>query len=104
MLEMHKIAVMSRSSYTETQIVRTLKESEGRRPVEKGCREYGGMEVPDIRRLQSMEEDNQRLKQMHLDLKLEYVLAEIKLSANIGNFVVLIEHQACRLAFELRGK
>ena len=76
---------MKRSRYTETQIVRILKEVEGGRMVKEVCREYGisdatyynwkskygGMEASDIKRLKELEEENRRLKQMFADLSLE---------------------------------
>ena len=76
---------MKRSKYSESQIVRILKEVEGGRTVREVCREYGfsdatyytwkakygGMEASDIKRLRELEEENRRLKQMYADLSLE---------------------------------
>ena len=76
---------MKRSRFTESQIVRILKEVEGGRMVKEVCREYGmsdatyynwkakygGMEASDIKRLKELEKENQRLKQMYADLSLE---------------------------------
>ena len=76
---------MKRSRFTESQIVKILKEVEGGRPVKDVCREYGmsdatyynwkakygGMEASDIKRLKELETENQRLKQMYADLSLE---------------------------------
>ena len=70
---------MKKSRYSETQIVKILKEVEGGRLVKEGCREYGisdatyynwkskygGMEASDIKRLKELEDENRRLKQMY---------------------------------------
>lgn len=77
---------MRKSRFTETQIVKILKEVEGGRQVKEVCREYGvsdatyynwkakygGMEASDIQRLKDMEEENRRLKQMYADLSLKH--------------------------------
>ena len=77
---------MRKSRFTETQIVKILKEFEGGRQVKEVCREYGvsdatyynwkakygGMEASDIRRLKEMEDENRRLKQMFADLSLKH--------------------------------
>jgi len=78
--------MMKRSRYTETQIVKILKEVEAGRKVNEVCREYGisdatyynwkskygGMEASDIKRLKELEDENRRLKQMFADLSLEH--------------------------------
>lgn len=77
---------MKRTRYTESQILRVLKEVEGGRGVKDVCREYGmsdatyynwkakygGMEASDIKRLKDLEKENQRLKQMYAELSLEH--------------------------------
>lgn len=73
---------MKKSRYSETQIVKILKEVEGGRQVKEMCREYGiadqvyynwkakygGMEVSDVKRLKELEYENRRLKQMYAEL------------------------------------
>ena len=77
---------MKKSRYSETRIVRILKEVETGKLVKDVCREYGisdatyynwkakygGMEASDIKRLKELESENQRLKQMFADLSLEH--------------------------------
>ena len=77
---------MRKSRYTETQIVKILKEVEGGRQVKEVCREYGisdatyynwkakygGMEASDIRKLKELEDENRRHKQMLANLRQEH--------------------------------
>ncbi|PJE77563.1 hypothetical protein CI610_03509 [invertebrate metagenome] len=77
---------MKKSRYSETQIVKILKEVEAGRLVKEVCREYGisdatyynwkakygGMNASDIKRLKDLEEENRRLKQRFADLSLDY--------------------------------
>jgi len=77
---------MKKTRYTETQIVRILKEVEGGRLVKEICREYGisdgtyynwkskygGMELSDVKKLKELEDENRRLKSMFADLSLEH--------------------------------
>ena len=76
---------MKKSRFSESQIVKILKEAEAGRTVKEVCREYaisetsyynwkskyGGMEASDIKRLKELEHENRRLKQMYADLSLE---------------------------------
>jgi len=76
---------MRKVRFTESQIVKILKEVEGGRTVKEVCREqsisettyynwkakYGGMEASDIKRLKDLEDENRRLKHMYADLSLE---------------------------------
>ncbi|PJE79078.1 hypothetical protein CI610_01945 [invertebrate metagenome] len=78
--------MMKKSRYSETQIVKILKEVEAGRLVKEVCREYsisdatyynwkakyGGMDSSDIKRLKGLEEENWRLKQMFADLSLNH--------------------------------
>jgi len=73
---------MKKSRYTETQIVKILKEVEGGRLVKEVCREYGisdgtyynskskygSMEASDIKRLKELEDENRRFKQCLLQV------------------------------------
>ena len=81
---------MKRTRFTESHIVRILKEVEGGRSTKDVCREYGmsettyynwkakyaGMESSDIKRLKELEKENQRLKQMYAQLSLEHRVLE----------------------------
>lgn len=76
---------MKRTRFTETQIVKVLKEYEGGRKAEDICRElqiskatlynwnakYGGMESSDVKRMKELEEENARLKRMYANLAMD---------------------------------
>jgi len=76
---------MERSRFTETQIIRILKEVEGGRTVKEVCRDYGmsdatyyswkakygGMSASEIKRVRQLEQENRRLKHMYADMSLE---------------------------------
>lgn len=75
---------MKKTKFTETQIVKAIQEHEGGRKAEDICRElgittaafykwrqrYGGMEVSDVKRMKTIEEENSRLKRMYAELSL----------------------------------
>ncbi len=79
---------MKRSTYSEQQIVKILKEAEAGVSVEELSRQYGfgkstfykwkakygGMETSDLKRLRELEEENARLKQMYAELSLDHKL------------------------------
>lgn len=79
---------MKRSTYSEQQIVKILKEAEAGVSVEALSRQYGfgkstfykwkakygGMETSDLKRLRELEEENSKLKQMYAELSLDYKL------------------------------
>lgn len=75
---------MKKTKFTETQIVKAIQEHEGGRKAEDLCRElgittaafykwrqrYGGMEVSDVKKMKTIEEENARLKRMYAELSL----------------------------------
>lgn len=77
---------MKKSKFTESQIVKALKEHENGRRAEEISRElgitsvtfykwrerYGGMEASDLKRLKELEEENSRLKRMFANLSLDH--------------------------------
>jgi len=81
---------MKRSKFTESQIIKALKENEAGRSVEEISRElginkgtfynwrkkYGGMEVSHLRRLKELEEENRKLKRMYADQALQLEMAK----------------------------
>jgi len=85
---------MKKARFTETQIVGILREYENGRTVLDLCREYGiskatffnwksrygGMEVPELKRLKELEVENARLKKMYADLSLDYQIVKEVLS------------------------
>jgi putative transposase len=79
---------MKRSTYSEHQIVKILKEAGAGVSVEELSRQYGfgkstfykwkakygGMETSDLKRLRELEEENAKLKQMYAELSLDHKL------------------------------
>ena len=77
---------MRKSKYSEEQIIGFLKQAEAGMPITELCRKggfsdatfykwrskFGGMEVPDARRLRDLEAENGKLKRLlaeaHLDM------------------------------------
>lgn len=81
---------MKKSKFTESQIIKALKENEAGKPVEEISRDlsiakgtfytwrkkYGGMEVSHLKRLKELEDENHRLKQMYADQALQLKMAK----------------------------
>lgn len=83
---------MKKSKFSEHQIIQILKQGEAGMKVADVCRErgispatyykwkakYGGMEASDVKRLQELEAENRRLKQMYAELSVDHqILKEI---------------------------
>src|SRR5689334_13057756 len=76
---------MKKSKFTEAQITYALREAEAGSPVLDLCRKlgiteqtfyrwkkkFGGMGVPELRKLRQLEEENLKLKQLVADLSLD---------------------------------
>jgi len=79
---------MKKTRFTESQIIKILKEYDSGRDVKEICREYGvsratfynwrkkygGMDASQLKRLKELEEENRKLKQMYADLSLDNVM------------------------------
>lgn len=77
---------MKKSTFSETRILKMLKEYESGRDVSGICREYGvsratfynwkkkysGMDGTQVKRLKELEQENHRLKRMYADLSLDH--------------------------------
>jgi len=76
---------MKKSEFTETQIVAILNEADAGVTIKDICRKhgispstyhkwkskYGGLSVPELRRIKELEAENSKLKRMYADLSLE---------------------------------
>lgn len=85
---------MKKSKFTESQIVKALKEAEGGRSVTDISRElginaqtfynwkkkYSGMNGDQLRRLKELEEENRKLKTMYADAALDIKMLKDVLS------------------------
>jgi len=77
---------MKRNKFSESQIVKAIKEHESGKSASDICRElgihqgtfynwkkkYSGMDSHELKRLKELEEENRRLKQMYADLALDH--------------------------------
>jgi putative transposase len=82
--------VPKKSKYTEEQIIHALREVDAGAKVQDIVRrlgvseqtfyrwksKYGGMDVPDAKRLKQLDDENRRLKQMVADLSLDLQAAK----------------------------
>ena len=89
-----KLSNMKNTRFTESQIIKALKENEQGRKVEDICRElgvhkgtfynwrkkYSGMDASQLRELKELKEENRRLKQMYADLSLDNAMLKDVLS------------------------
>ncbi len=85
---------MKRTRFTESQIIKAIKENEQGRRAEEVCRElgihkgtfynwrrkYAGMDVNQVKELREIKEENRRLKQMYADLSLDNMMLKDVLS------------------------
>jgi putative transposase len=85
---------MKKTKFTETQIVKAIKEAEGGRSVADISRElrinpqtfynwkkkYSGMDGDQLKRLKELEEENQKLKTMYADAALDIKMLKDVLS------------------------
>ena len=81
---------MKKSKFTETQIIKAIKENEAGRKVEEISRElginpetfynwrkrYSGMEVSHLKRLKELESENSKLKRMFAEQALQLEMAK----------------------------
>ena len=76
--------IMKKTRFTETQIVKAIKEHDGGKDAKEICRglgistasfykwwqRYGGMEVSELKRVKDLEAENSRLKRMYAELSI----------------------------------
>lgn len=88
---------MKASRFTEAQIAFALKQAEDGTPVAEACRKagisdatfynwrkrYAGLMLSEMRRLQQLEEENTKLKQLVADLSLDKATLQDVLSKNL---------------------
>lgn len=81
---------MKKSKFTETQIIKAIKENEAGRKVEEISRElginpgtfynwrkkYSGMEASHLKRLKELEAENSKLKRMYAEQAIQLVMAK----------------------------
>ncbi len=81
---------MKKTRFGEEQIAYILRQSEGGTPAIEVCRKngiseqtfyrwkkrYGGMGVPELRRLRQLEDENGKLKQLVADLSLDKAMLQ----------------------------
>ena len=81
---------MKKSKFTETQIIKAIKENEAGRKVEDISRElginpgtfynwrkrYSGMEASHLKRLKELEAENSKLKRMYAEQAIQLVMAK----------------------------
>lgn len=81
---------MKKTRFSEEQIAYILRQAEGGTPATEICRKngiseqtfyrwkkrYGGMGVPELRRLRQLEEENGKLKQLVADLSLDKAMLQ----------------------------
>jgi putative transposase len=77
---------MKKSKFTESQIIRAIKDHDSGKSAEIICRElnitrgtfynwkkkYSGMDVSQLKMLKELQEENLRLKRMYADLSLDH--------------------------------
>ena len=84
---------MRKSRFTDEQIIQVLKKSDAGSATQELCRDhgispatlyawrkkFGGMDIPDARRLRQLEDENRKLKLVVADLTLDKQALEVML-------------------------